>query len=157
MKKKILFFAVVLASFESCIAQQTNKIKQAEWLIGTWENKTAEGSVYESWVKQNDSVLVGKSYMLKGKDTVVFESVRLVQEQANLFYIPIVKDQNNGLPVRFALKTISNGKMVFENPTHDFPQLILYTKTGTDSLIAEISGIEKGKQHKETYRMQRIL
>ena len=115
MKKKILVFVISLVSFGSCIAQQKNKIKQAEWLIGTWENKTAEGSIYESWVKQNDSVLIGKSYMFKGKDTIIFESVQLVQEQANLFYIPIVKNQNNGLPVRFSLKTISNEKMIFKN------------------------------------------
>ena len=69
--------------------------------------------MYESWVKQNDSVLIGKSYMFKGKDTVIFESVQLVQEQANLFYIPTVKNQDNGLRVRFSLKTISNKKMIF--------------------------------------------
>ena len=157
MKKKILIFVVSLVSFKTCIAQQQSKIKQAEWLVGTWENKTAKGSMYESWVKQNDSVLIGKSYMLKGKDTVVFESVRLVQERANLFYIPIVKNQNNGLPVRFALKTISNEKMVFENSAHDFPQVIWYAKTGADSLVAEISGIEEGKERKETYPMKKIL
>ena len=157
MKKKILIFVVSLVSFRTCIGQQQSKIKQAEWLVGTWENKTAKGSMYESWVKQNDSVLIGKGFMIKGKDTVVFESVRLVQERANLFYIPIVKNQNNGLPVRFALKTISNEKMVFENPTHDFPQVIWYAKTGADSLVAEISGVEKGKEHKETYPMKKIL
>ena len=113
--------------------------------------------MYESWVKQNDSALIGKSYMLKGKDTVVFESVRLVQEQTNLFYIPTVKNQNNGLPVRFALKTISKEKMIFENPTHDFPQVISYAKTGADSLVAEISGMVKGKEQKETYPMKKIL
>ena len=157
MKKKILVFIISLVTSGSCIAQQTNKIRQAEWLIGTWENKTAEGSMYESWVKQNDSVLIGKSYMFKGKDTVIFESVQLVQEHANLFYIPIVKNQNNGLPVRFALKTISNEKMIFENPTHDFPQVISYAKTGADSLVAEISGVVKGKEQRETYPMKKIL
>ena len=157
MKKKILVFIISLVSFGSCISQQKNKIEQAEWLIGTWENKTAEGSMYESWVKQNDSVLSGKSYMLKGKDTVIFESVQLVQQQANLFYIPTVKNQNNGLPVRFSLKTISNKKMIFENPAHDFPQVISYAKTGADSLVAQISGIEEGKERKETYPMKKIL
>ena len=54
-------------------------------------------------------------------------------------------------------KTISNEKMIFENPRHDFPQVISYAKTGANSLVAEISGVEKGKEHKETYPMKKIL
>jgi len=38
---------------------------------------------------------------------------KLVQEQTGLFYIPTVKNQNEGLPVRFAAKTISETQLVF--------------------------------------------
>ena len=87
MKKKILIFVVSLVSFKTCIAQQQSKIKQAEWLVGTWENKTVKGSMYESWVKQNDSVLAGKSYMLKEKDTIVFDTDRQYRTKDHLSFI----------------------------------------------------------------------
>ncbi|MDJ1506615.1 DUF6265 family protein [Xanthocytophaga agilis] len=136
--------------------KQTNYINKVEWLIGTWENKTSKGSIYETWSKITDNELLGKSYIVKGKDTIVFENVRLVQQQDELFYSPTVKDQNNGLPVRFAAKIISATQLVFENAHHDFPQIISYIKISTDSLVAEISGVSNGKERKQTFPMKRI-
>jgi hypothetical protein len=136
--------------------KHSNDIKKAEWLIGTWENKTPKGSLYETWSKKNDAEFLGKSYVVQEKDTIVFETIRLVQEENGLFYIPVVKNQNDGLPVRFAIKTISETQLVFENPKHDFPQIISYTKTGNETLTAEISGIIKGKEKKQTFAMKRV-
>lgn len=137
-------------------AEPQSEIKKAEWLIGTWENKTPGGSIYETWSKTNNDEFFGKSYMLKDKDTVVFETIRLVQQKDSLFYIPAVKNQNNGLPVRFGLKTISDTGLVFENPQHDFPQVISYTKINADSLVAEISGTKNGRERKQTFPMKRL-
>ncbi|MCY1518927.1 hypothetical protein D9M68_536620 [compost metagenome] len=134
----------------------TTDITKAEWLIGTWENKTMRGNIYESWVKTNDKVLTGKSYLKREKDTIVFENLQLIQEKEGLVYIPIVKNQNGGLPVRFTAKTISETQLVFENPKHDFPQVISYTKITPDSLVAEISGLRNGQPRKQTFPMKRI-
>jgi Domain of unknown function (DUF6265) len=156
MKNKIVLAIVSVLLFCSWATYQKSDIKKAEWLIGTWENKTQRGSLYESWAKTSDAELAGKSYILKEKDTVVFETVKLVQEQNNLFYIPKVTNQNGGLPVRFTAKTVSDTELVFENPQHDFPQIISYTKISADSLVAEISGTVNGKERKQTFRMKRM-
>ena len=152
-----LFFAIA-AWIVLCdwTIQQVTEIKKAEWLIGTWEDKTLKGSIYESWTKVNDTEFAEKSYMVKEKDTIALETVRLAREQDKLFYIPTVKNQNGGLPVRFALKTISDTALIFENPQHDFPQVISYTKCGTDSMVAEISGIQNGQKRKEIFPMKRV-
>jgi Domain of unknown function (DUF6265) len=156
MKNKIVVAIVGVLMFCSWAVHQKTNIKKAEWLIGTWENKTPRGSMYESWTKINDAELSGKSYILKEKDTVVFETIRLVQENNSLFYIPQVKNQNGGLPVRFTAKTVSDIELVFENPQHDFPQIISYTKINADSLVAEISGTINGKERKQTFPMKRM-
>ncbi len=156
MKKKIVFALVGIIIFCSWTAQQKSETKKAEWLIGTWENKTQRGSIYETWAKISDVELSGKSYILKEKDTIVFETIRLVQEQNNFFYVPKVKNQNDGLPVRFASKIVSETQLVFENLQHDFPQVISYTKINADSLVAEISGTKNGKERKQTFPMKRV-
>ena len=89
---KLISIAAGFLLFSAFTMKQANDFKEVEWLIGTWENKTSTGSIYETWSKIRDNELSGKSYMVKGKDTVVFENVRLVQEQDRLFYIPTVKD-----------------------------------------------------------------
>ena len=153
---KLFIAAIGLTVLCAWTTKQTNDIKKTEWLIGTWENKTQRGSIYETWSKTNDNEFSGKSYIVKEQDTIVFENIRLVQEQDGLFYIPTVKNQNDGLPVRFATRTISETKLIFENSKHDFPQIISYTKISADSLVAEISGIKNGQERKQTFPMKRV-
>jgi len=157
MRTELIITFAILCFIVLC-AWTTKQIndKKAEWLIGTWENKTPKGSVYETWDKTNETEFAGKSYIVNEKDTIAFENIRLVQEQDGLYYIPTVKNQNNGLPVRFATKTISETQLVFENPQHDFPQIITYTKINANSLVAEILGVKNGKERKQTFPMKRV-
>lgn len=158
MTTKNIIFIAAAGCIGLCawIAKTNNDISKTQWLVGTWENKTSRGSMFETWYKLSDKELKGKSYMVKEKDTMVFENLQLLQEGEKLFYIPMVKNQNNGLPVRFAAKTISNTQLIFENPQHDFPQVISYTKIHADSLVAEISGTKQGKERKQTFWMKRV-
>ncbi|HFK5508432.1 DUF6265 family protein [Elizabethkingia anophelis] len=154
---KIFLSAIIIVSVVSSWAHYSVKpIDKAMWLIGTWENKTSRGSVYEFWKKINESELAGKSYAVKGTDTIVFETVKLKQEGEGLYYIPTVRNQNDGKPVSFKAYTITDYKMVFGNPEHDFPQSVSYTKVNADSLVAEISGVQNGNVRHETFPMRRL-
>jgi len=156
MRIKLFFTVIGLIILCSWSYLQNDEIKKAEWLIGTWVNQTSKGDLYEHWSKVSEVEFKGKSYSLQQRDTVIYISMRLTQEHNNWFYIPAVKAQNGGQPVRFALKRSSNTSLVFENPEHDFPQTVTYTKIDQDSLVAEISGTYKGKQEKETFPMKRV-
>lgn len=153
--RKILI-AVIGLTILCAWTKQANDLRKAEWLIGTWENKTTRGSIFETWSKTNDKVYSGKSYAVKNKDTIVFENIQLLCEQEKVYYIPTVKNQNSGLPIRFSSKTISETQLVFENLQHDFPQVISYTKVSTDSLVAVISGTKNGQERKQTFGMKRV-
>jgi len=153
---KMIITAVGLIILGAVPSRQANDINKASWLIGTWENKTSRGIIFEAWKKVSDLEMSGMSYVINGNDTIVFESIRLVQEQDGLYYIPVVKNQNDGLPVRFAMKSISETQMVFENPQHDFPQVISYKKVSADSLVAEISGLRDGQERKQAFPMRRV-
>lgn len=158
MKKTyiILYPLLALLWLSNTKPAHQHSIRQAEWLVGTWENKTSRGSLYENWSKLHENELAGKSYMIRDKDTMVFETIRLLQEKNTLFYIPTVKNQNDDQPVRFALKNMTDSLLVFENPEHDFPQVITYRKVRADSLVAEISGIRNGQERKQQFPMKKI-
>lgn len=132
------------------------QIQKAEWLLGTWENKTDRGSVFESWTKLNEKEFFGKSYILQENDTVLLEEVQLIEDQENLFYIPTVKNQNDGMPIQFGLTSMTDTSMVFEHPSHDFPQVISYVRITQDSLEASISGINNGQERTIVFPMKRI-
>ncbi len=114
-------------------------IDQAKWIIGTWEYKTSEGSIYEKWVKKDSLEFQGISYKINNQDTIVLETIRIVQENGNIFYIPKVQYQNNQQAVRFNIIRLRENYMSFENPSHDFPNIISYELINNDSLIATLS------------------
>lgn len=145
-----LLFAMVLLSCKD------NSLAGTSWLLGKWENKSAEGTLSETWKKQNDSTFDGRSYFISGKDTLFSEAIRLLERNAKWYYIPTVGNQNQQQSTIFKMTYFSGKQLVFENLKHDFPQKITYNRIGNDSIIAEISGIQNGKTKKETFRMKKI-
>ncbi|MEO6304435.1 MAG: DUF6265 family protein [Bacteroidia bacterium] len=131
------------------------EIEKANWFLGSWQNNSPEGNMVEMWKKKNDSTLAGKSFFIVGKDTVSSEIVSLEQRGKDLFYIPTVKDQNGAQAIKFTLTNSAENTFVFENPQHDFPTKITYKKINNDSLVAEISGIQNGKERTEQFPMSR--
>jgi len=159
LKSTVLPLIILLISAYTAQGQsgiRHRELKKAAWLLGRWQHQSARGLTTETWKKLNDSTFVAKSYELRGKDTVSAESIRLEQHGSNLYYIPTVKNQNNGKPVTFTMVKSPAGSLLFENPAHDFPQKISYTRIGRDSLLAEISGIYKGKPGAIKFPMGRI-
>jgi hypothetical protein len=158
MFQKTTFILLLLAmvSCKDSDANKNEKIKAASWLLGNWENKSADGNLTENWEKVNDSTFQAQSYYIKEKDTLHFESITLQQKGENLTYTATVKGQNNDKPVSFKLKTATDKQLAFENLKHDYPQKISYTQITPDSLVAKISGIQQGKPSSEQFSMKKI-
>lgn len=157
--RSYLFFLIAIAGMILLVSWDhitENQIKRAEWLLGTWENKTTRGSVYETWKKISDTEFFGHSYMLQGKDTLFFENIELIQDMDSLFFIPTVNNQNQGMPVQFALIAMTDTSMLFRQPYHDFPQMIRYVRITKDSLEAFISGIQNGEERSIVFPMKRV-
>jgi hypothetical protein len=154
----------LLCTFTACNQKPTienestlpKKIEKANWLVGTWFSKSGERSYSETWNKYDDTTYVGSSYAIQHDDTVSAESIRLVQQGDVINYIPTVQGQNDNMPVRFKLVSSDSNKLIFENPAHDFPQIITYRRVPPDSLIAEISGVINGEHRGQKFPMRRM-
>lgn len=152
---KIIVVIGIQHGFYTISFAQDGPINKMQWLIGIWENKSSGGTLYELWAIKSPNEYSGKSYYFKGKDTVVLENIQLIQEKNKLHYIPTVKNQNNGLAVKFQMTSITDSSVVFENQQHDFPQMISYKKISTDSLLAQISGRRNGQLKQQSFPMRR--
>jgi hypothetical protein len=127
------------------IQKKYSQLEKAKWFLGYWENVTKEFIAKEIWTQKNDSVLFAESFITVAKDTVFYEKVDLTERNDSLFYIVSVRDQNQEKPVSFYLTKATENQMVFENPKHDFPNKIVYTKITSDSLVATIYGSKKSE------------
>lgn len=165
MKKQwLIYMAIILAGATACSNKQhtattnaeiSKKLKLPEWLIGKWENTIQGVQVTEIWERGEDG-LIGRSYSIRNNDTISSERIRLQQEGDKLWYIPVVKNQNEGHIVKFQLTSSMDQILIFENPEHDFPQKIQYALINNDSLLAEISGVFQGKEQSEKFPMRRV-
>lgn len=131
-----------------------SQLAKAEWLLGRWENNSEEGNLSETWTKTEDGSLEAETYFVVGTDTVFREHVRLEEKDGAVNYIANVQGQNGDAPVSFKMTKLEGHTMVFENPKHDYPQVITYEHKG-DSVIAEISGNQNGKPMKERFAMKK--
>ena len=95
--------------------------------------------------------MLGLSRTVRGGRMTEFEflSIRLVE--GKLAYVSIPSRQTETV---FPLVQISANVLVFENPTHDYPQRIIYRKEGND-LTARIEGVTGGKHRSSEYPYQR--
>jgi hypothetical protein len=155
-KTTLILLLLAIVSCKNSGSNEKDKIKEARWLLGNWENKTVDGNLTETWKKVNDSTFQAQSYFIKEKDTLHFESITLQQKGEELTYNATVKGQNNDESITFKLTNSTEKQLVFENPKHDYPKKIIYTQKNEDSLVAEISGILEGKASSEKFSMKKI-
>ncbi len=132
-----------------------SQLEKANWFLGEWKNPTPNAHFTEIWTKENDSIYKAKSFVTIKKDTVFYENIILEQKNDSLFYTVSVKAQKKEQPVSFYLTTSSANQLIFENPKHDYPNKIIYTKITNNNILAEISGIQNGKKIKESFPMKR--
>ena len=111
-----------------------------EWIFGEWKRESRRGEVYESWQRLSDRTVEGDSWIVSSSDGTkhALESLLLVEMAGEVFYIPKVAE--NEYPVPFRRTSMEPGRVVFENPNHDFPQKIIYQQDGDDGLKVTIEG-----------------
>ena len=96
--------------------------------------------------------MLGFGRTLKDNKTTFYEFLQIREEMGGLVYLPQLQ---GSAAVSFKLTAFDKDKFVFENPTHDFPQRIIYQRQNL-MLLAAIEGLQKGKPVREEFLMKRV-
>ncbi len=115
------------------IAQASDDL---DGLLGCW---SGEGqSSFEAWTKTEDGDLLGFGISWDYGGKTLWETLRIRREDDST----VLTAYPGGAPgTAFRLVTIEAGYARFENPEHDFPQVIEYRWTET-TLDARVSTLE---------------
>lgn len=152
----VLFVSVVLSvtSFSNSYSQEAKPtLDQLAWIAGCWKNEFPKVTIEEQWMKPAAGSMIGMNRTASKKRTVAYEFLRIVQQGDSLLYISIPSGQTE---TAFLLTKCTDNEAVFENPTHDFPQRIIYHRNDDESLLAAIEGSENGKERKEEFPLKRV-
>jgi hypothetical protein len=109
-------------------------IAQVGWIEGTWVGNDTGVTVEERWTPPAGAMLA-VSRTLKNGRMAGFEFLRIVERDGGLVY---VAQPGGKPPTDFVLTTLAESSATFENPGHDFPKLIRYTKRTDGSLEARV-------------------
>lgn len=134
----------VLLCYGQSVAAQVNpaNFNYLYRLVGVWNMRTSQSVITEQWQRLNDSTLQGHTWRITGKDSSLQETMQLVRRGNDIYFIPVIPDQNNGQPVSFKLRVLKLVGFIAENPAHDFPQKITYRFKDEDHLDARVEGTQ---------------
>ncbi len=124
-------------------------ISQVEWIAGTWVGEGGPVTFEERWTSPGGGAMLAVSRTMKDGRMVAFEFLRIIEREGGLVY---VAQPGGRPPIDFTLTSLTAGSATFENPAHDFPKMIQYTKRADGTLEARVSD---GASRVETFVFKR--
>ncbi|HEX8366510.1 MAG TPA: DUF6265 family protein [Allosphingosinicella sp.] len=112
-----------------------------DWLAGYWLSCEDGRDVAETWSERRGGVMMGYT-ITTGTQAFSWEQMRIEAgvpgpDDLSFYALP----RGAGAAVAFRLVRSGPREAVFENPSHDFPQRVLYRRTG-DRLTGRIEGAD---------------
>ena len=131
MKLRILL-ALTLASAN--LTLHAGDIDELAWMTGYWTAMVNEVAQEELWSSSAGNMMLGLHRDVSADGSGSFEFMQIVERQDGIFY----RASPQGRPaVEFKLVEVTDRRVTFENLTHDFPQRIIYERSG-ETMIARI-------------------
>jgi hypothetical protein len=114
------------------------------WLTGAWvAGNVGEPRTEEHWIPPSGGSMIGVNRTTMEGRTVFFEYLRIERaEDGGLVYLASPKGRQPATP--FRMVDSSPGRVIFENPDHDYPQRITYRRKGETRLVMRIEGEADG-------------
>jgi hypothetical protein len=115
-------------------------IAQIAWLPGFWTGQTKTVSLEERWTPPASGSTLGLARTLRGAALASFEFLCIAEKNGTLVYTAMPDGRTT--PTHFTLTAITADSATFENPAHDFPKVIRYTRRPDGSLETMIAGAD---------------
>jgi hypothetical protein len=129
-------------------------IEQLAWLAGCWQAQSPGRLVEEHWLGPRGDCMIGVSRTVRADTLLEYELIVLRERPGGeLAYEAHPSGQR---VATFIAREVTDMSIVFENPKHDFPQRVGYTRRGADSLIAWIEGEKGGEVRRVEFPYVRV-
>lgn len=122
------------------------------WMVGGWGAERDGEWGEEHWIAPRGGTMLGVHRDVRGGRTSGFEFLRIEARPDGLVYLA----SPGGRPAtEFRAVEVTDDRVTFENPEHDFPQRIVYWRT-REALHARIEGKTGGKEARMEWRWMRL-
>lgn len=150
----LLGSATLLALAGHDLHAQSPERYEPGWLLGCWEVRRGDRRIVERWERVSGTLFTGESQTWVGDKAVGGEQIVLSPDSTGTWVY--AADPDTQRPASFRATVLTDSLLVFENPSHDFPQRIGYRRAGVDSLSAWIEGITPGVGRRVAFPFARV-
>jgi Domain of unknown function (DUF6265) len=135
------------------VAAPPADVTAVAWMAGSWQGSEGGVEMEEVWLPPKGGAMLGLHRDVAKGRMVSFEFLRIEADKDGLVYLA----QPGGKPATaFRLVESTKARVVFSNPTHDFPQRILYWLADDGRLHARIEGAQGGKPASQEWSWSRV-
>jgi hypothetical protein len=132
---------------------QSGKLDELGWLAGCWQRTKGERIVDEQWMAPRGGMMMGMGRTVQAGKVLEFESMRIFERGDSLVFAA----QPSGQPAsEFTTVAATKTAVTFANPSHDFPQRVMYSLGTADSLFARIEGVLNGQPRGVDFKLKRV-
>ncbi|MDX2043244.1 MAG: DUF6265 family protein [Acidobacteriota bacterium] len=139
----LVLIAVALLTPTPGSAQQKTTLDDLAWLAGCWQDERGTRFREESWTKPKGGTMLGVGRQVRDGKTTEYEFMRIHEDKGEIYFTAKPSGQAE---TTFKLVSYADGKATFENPQHDFPTRVIYSKQSDGSLLARIEGVMNGQK-----------
>jgi hypothetical protein len=122
-------------------------------MAGCWRQEAAGRTVDEVWMTPGGDAILGMSRTVANGRAVAHEFMQIRSGADGVVFVARPSGQAEAT---FRLIRSGERELVFENPTHDFPQRVIYRLSSRDALVGRIEGSENGKTRGVDFPMRRV-
>ena len=149
--------SVLLAAglcFGSASPLRASPLEPLAWIAGCWSNPQGDAGSGEYWQPLAGGTMLGVGRLIRDGRTVEHEFLRLhVDGQNQVIYTAAPSQQKE---TAFVATRIADGTATFENPAHDFPQSITYSRANDSGMSVRIEGTRNGAQRAIDFQFERV-
>ncbi len=129
-----------------------SRLHELGFMTGCWQGRTASGStIEEHYTTTSNNLMLGVTRYLRDGTTRSFEFTLIGHTSGGSHLIP---HPGGKASVTFTETERTAGRVVWENPGHDYPQRITYARVSADSLEARIELLDGARATE--YRMGKV-
>lgn len=149
--RALLVSAGALLSVHATAAES---VESLAWLAGCWQPDKGDAGSGEHWLSPAGGTMLGVSRTVRNGRTVEFEFMQLrTNAEGKLVLIALPSGQKE---TTFVASSVTGDSVTFENPQHDFPQIVTYRLQPAGRLVARIEGTRDGKVRGLDFPMKRV-
>lgn len=139
---KNLMRAGVLGSVVIVASVMASDVTDLKWMSGCWYVEGKEADSGEMWTRPLGNMLLGVGHISEGGEVRSYEYMRIEERPSDGMYF--VAKPSGQAEVEFRRTEMGEHRVVFENPTHDFPQRISYWLAEEGVMKAKVEARENG-------------